>query len=129
MHRYFARRSLHRRIVALTAACAIALSTLIAGSGVAHAAADLPAQPDTEICHGAGSQQTAPDPGKTDSTACIGSCCVGCLMLMTALPPPPARIIGMLQSAGRLLQPPSIVVLAAGPDTTSHRSRAPPLPA
>jgi len=131
VHHYFATQSFRRRVIALATALAIALSGLIAGFGTAHAAANLAAQPDAVICHGAGAEQSAPapSPDDTNSTTCIGSCCIGCLMLTAALPAPPVRIIGALQSAGRLLQPPAIIALAARPDTTSHRSRAPPLPA
>ena len=62
MRKYFARRPLRRRIVALAAAYAIALASLIASFGAASAAADAAATPGGIICHAsiAGDESPAP---------------------------------------------------------------------
>jgi len=123
-------RPLRQRIVALVAAYAIALAGLLAGFGGARAeAAAAAAIPGGVICHTLvpGPQQPASDPG--NGHTCIDDCCVGCLMLMAALPPPPATVVGAPQAVTQRLEPLQTAVLAAGPDTKSHRSRAPPLPA
>ena len=44
-------------------------------------------------------------------------------------PPPPVTAVALPQSVSERTQPPAIAVLAAGPETKSHRSRAPPLTA
>ena len=128
MHHYFAKRSLRRRIIALAAAYAIAVSGLIASFGAAHAAADNAAQSDGVICHGIAGEQSAPlsAPDETKSKICIGSCCVGCLMLVAALPPPPANGAPLVQASRRHIAPPVIAGLAGQRETKSHRSRAPP---
>ncbi len=94
MRKYFARRPLRRRIVALAAAYAIALSSLIASFGAASAAADAAAAPNGIICHTLVAGDEAPASGDTNSKHCIDNCCIGCLMLMAAVPPPPAKITG-----------------------------------
>ena len=63
MRKHFARRPLRRRIVALAAAYAIALSSLIATFASAKAAAEAAAAPDGAIiCHTvvAGSETPSP---------------------------------------------------------------------
>jgi hypothetical protein len=128
VHKYFARQPLRRRIVALAAAYAIALSSLIASFASASAAAEAATAPDVVICHTliAGEQAPSPPFDQTDGRHCAANCCVGCLMLLLALPPPPTKIVGVPQSPVELLAPPAIAVAAAGPETTSHQSRAPP---
>jgi hypothetical protein len=128
VRKYFAKRPLRRRIVALAAAYAIALSGLLASFGLARAAAEAAIAPDAVICHTviAGEQAPSPASDQTDGGHCAANCCVGCLMLLVALPPPPTKVVGVPQSAVELLAPPAIAVVAAGPETTSHQSRAPP---
>jgi hypothetical protein len=117
-----AKQPLRRRIIALLAAYAIALSGLIGGFGAAAAAA----APGTVICH-AGADGL-PSPGSNDGTGkfCAGSCCIGCLMLIAALPPPPTNAAGAPQSPGQRLAPPAHAAFDPAAQTTSHRSRAPP---
>lgn len=124
MRKYFARRPLRRRIVALVAAYAIALSSLIASFGAASAAAA--AAPNGIICHTLVAGDEAPSSGDTNSKHCADNCCIGCLMLMAAVPPPPAKIIGAPLSASQSIAPPQNIVLSGGLETKDHRSRAPP---
>jgi DUF2946 family protein len=125
---YFAKRPLRQRVIALFAAYAIALSSLFASFGLARAAAEAATAPDAVICHTtiAGEQAPSPPSDQTDDRHCAANCCVGCLMLLVALPAPPTKVVGVPQSAVRLLALPAIAVAAAGPETTSHQSRAPP---
>ena len=127
MRKYFARRPLRRRIVALAAAYAIALSSLIASFGAASAAAAA-AAPNGIICHTHVTGDETPASGDTNSNHCVGNCCVGCLMLMAAVPPP-AKIVLAPLSASQSIAPPQNAVLVGGLDTKDHRSRAPPLAA
>jgi hypothetical protein len=126
-HRF--EQPLRRRVIALAAAYAIALSSLLASFGAARAAAEAAAAiPGGVICHALNADEQAPLPasGQTNGGRCADNCCVGCLMLLAALPPPPTKVVGVPQSAGRLLALPAIVVATARPETTSHQSRAPP---
>lgn len=129
MRKYFARRPLRRRIVALAAAYAIALASLIASFGAASAAADAAAAPSGIICHTLVAGDQAPSSGDTNSKHCIDNCCIGCLMLVAAVPPPPAKITSAPLSAGQSIAPPQNIVLIGSPETKDHRSRAPPLAA
>jgi hypothetical protein len=125
VRKYFARRPLRRRIVALAAAYAIALSSLIASFGAASAAAAA-AGPTGIICHTLVAGDEAPASGDTNSKHCIDDCCIGCLMLMAAVPPPPAKIFRAPLSASQSIAPPQNIVLVGGLETKDHRSRAPP---
>jgi hypothetical protein len=131
VRKYFARRPLRRRIVALAAAYAIALSSLIATFASARAAAEAAAAPDgVIICHTVVAGSETPSPAdQTNSKHCVDNCCVGCLMLMVAVPPPPAKITGAPLSAGQSIVPPENIVLVGSLETKDHRSRAPPLAA
>jgi hypothetical protein len=131
VRKVFGERRLGRRIIALVAAYAIALSSLLASFTAARAAGEAAAAPGGVICHTLVIGQQAPSPSgdRTNGKLCVDNCCVGCLMLMAAVPPPPVKVAGAPQSAGKLLQPPPIAVLAVRPETKSHRSRAPPLTA
>jgi hypothetical protein len=128
VRKYFARRPLRRRIVALAAAYAIALSSLIASFGAASAAAAA-AAPNGIICHTLVAGDEAPSSGDTNTKHCIDNCCIGCLMLMAAVPPPPAKITGAPLAASQSIAPPQNIVLVGGLATKDHRSRAPPLAA
>jgi hypothetical protein len=128
VRKYFARRPLRRRIVALAAAYAIALSSLIASFGAASAAAAA-AAPNGVICHTLVAGDEAPSSGDTNTKHCIDNCCIGCLMLVAAVPPPPAKITGAPLSASQSVAPPRTVVLVGALQAKDHRSRAPPLAA
>jgi hypothetical protein len=129
VHKYLGRRPLRRRIVALAAAYAIALSGLIASFGAGRAAAEAAGQPGEILCHSVAAGQPAPSTDQGNGKICVDACCVGCLMLMAALPPPPATAVAVPQSASRTIAPPALSDLAGARDTKSHRSRAPPLAA
>jgi hypothetical protein len=128
VHKYFSKRLLRKRLIALAAAYAIALSGLIANFGGAQMAAAA-AQPGGIICHTDFAGQPAPSPDGSTGKVCIDDCCTGCLMLMAALPPPPVNAIAIPQSAGERIAPRAVAVIVSGPEIKSHRSRAPPLPA
>ena len=127
MRQYFAKRPLRQRIIALTAAYAIALSSLIASFGLARAAADTPAAAGV-ICHTVIVGDEAPSPASDQGTAdhCAANCCIGCLMLLGALPAPPTKMIGAPQSANEPIALPQHVVLVDARHGKDHRSRAPP---
>jgi hypothetical protein len=126
VRKYFARRPLRRRIVALAAAYAIALASLIASSGAASAAAAAAAAPSGIICHTLVAGDEAPVSGDTNNKHCIDNCCIGCLMLMAAVPPPPAKNFRAPLSASQSIAPSQNIVLSGGLETKDHRSRAPP---
>jgi hypothetical protein len=128
VRQFFHERSLRRRAVALVAAYAIALASLLASFTAARAAADINNTLGV-ICHTLDADQTAPAGGQDNGKACAENCCIGCLMLTAALPPPPIKITGAPQTASQPLPPPAIAALADGTFTKSHRSRAPPLTA
>ena len=131
MRKYFARRPLRRRIVALAAAYAIAVSSLIASFASASAAAEAAIAPDgIIICHTVVAGDETPSPAdQTNSKHCVDNCCIGCLMLMAAVPAPPAKIIGAPFSASQSIAPPQNIVLSGSLETKDHRSRAPPVAA
>jgi hypothetical protein len=122
-------RPMWQRVVALTAAYAIALSSLIASFGAARAAAETAAAPNLIICHTVLAGDEAPAPASDQSNHCADNCCVGCVMLLAALPPPSTKAVGAPVSASQPLVLPQTVVLGGGLKTKDHRSRAPPLAA
>jgi hypothetical protein len=115
--------------VALLAAYAIALASLLTSFGTARMAAEAAALPGTPVlCHSeAGS--TAPTQQDDGGIVCADCCCIGCLMLMAALPPPPADAIGVIRASTCISSPLAHARLSGGTPTKSHRSRAPPLAA
>ena len=120
-----AKRPLQRRITALAAAYAIALASLIASFGAARAAVEAISQPDGVICHGSGAERPAPVPDESSGKICVDSCCIGCLTVVAAVPPPvvtPAVPHSLSQRPALLRR----FVLAAGTDFNAHRSRGPP---
>jgi hypothetical protein len=121
----FAKRALRQRVVALAAACAIALSGLMTSLAAAQAAAEAINQPDVVICHGNSAKRQAPVPDESSGKICVASCCVGCLSMAAAVPPPTATAV----AAHSLSQWPALFsrfVLAAGTDFNAHRPRGPP---
>jgi hypothetical protein len=123
----FARGSLRQRIVALAAAYAIVLGGLFASlaGASAEAAAAIGSGPIT--CHSHAGAAPSPAQNDKNGSACIDCCCLGCAMLMAALPAPPIKAIGAPQSAARLPALPALAVLPAASPTRPHQSRAPPL--
>ena len=121
----FARRQLQRRIIAIAAAYAIVLASLISSVGAAQATAEAINQPDSVICHGSGAERPAPVPDESSGKICVDSCCIGCLSIAAEVPPPvvTAAVPHLLSQRLALL---TRFVLAAGTDFNAHRSRGPP---
>jgi hypothetical protein len=126
VHRIFAKQLLQRRIIALATAYVLALSGLIGGFGAARAAAAASAIPGAVTCHSEIGGRQAPSGGERPGTLCVDSCCIGCLMLMAALPPPPDIAAGEPQLSGRKLTLIASVGFARIQNTGSHQSRGPP---
>ena len=128
MRQFFHERSLRRRAIALVAAYTIVLASLLASFTAARATIDTRNSLGV-ICHTLDTGQANPSGGQDNGKACAENCCIGCLMLTAALPPPPVKISGAPQTASEPLLQPAITLLSSGTFTKSHRSRAPPLTA
>jgi len=134
-----AKRTLRRRVIALAAAYAIALSGLIGSVNVARAAAAEAGGGLPPLCHTVAGNALAgdaragteavPSPGENNGAICADCCCAGCLILVAALPPPPAIAIAALAIAGSRMTTPANAGLSAPHQDKAHRSRAPPLTA
>jgi hypothetical protein len=111
---------LGRRIIALATAYALVLGGLIATWAAGSAAALTAAGQLTVICHSDPSGEAAPSQNHDSGHVCVDSCCVGCLLLTAALPPPPVKAIGAPQSAARPLAQRPILIVRAGNSTRSH---------
>jgi hypothetical protein len=120
-----ARRPLSRRVIALTAAYAIALSGLIASFGAAEVAAAALTQSGGVLCHGSGTGQPAKSPDRTTGKVCVDDCCIGCLTMPGGLPPAPAVVARAQSGTDRLATLPSFTLVRTA-DSHYHRSRAPP---
>ena len=130
MHGFFRERLLQKRFIALTAAYALVLAGLFANlAGAQMTASAATAQSDFVLCHSDSANNPAPSRDGGTSKTCLNDCCTGCLMLSAALPQPPATAIALLSSAGEQIAPHAAVFVVSGPELSSHRSRAPPLPA
>ena len=126
MYARFANRPLLRRIVALSAAYAIALASLIASFGAIRSAVADASSLGIVICQPTLLGQSRPgdrDAGRGNS------CCIACTVLLAAVPPPSTVSISLAQSLGQALVLPATVDLPSAPRSKSHRSRAPPLAA
>lgn len=126
MRRRLPEQPLRRRIIALAAAYVIALSGLIGAFGVARTAAAAAAVPGAITCHSEIDSQQEPSGDERHGTLCIDSCCVGCLMLMAALPPPPDIAAGKPQLSGQQLPVLPGADFTRTQETGSHQSRGPP---
>ena len=123
MRKHFDSRPLLKRVVALAAAYAVVLSTLVVSFGAARAALADANSSEVVICQRA--QLGNPAPGGNHGDLC-NSCCDGCLIQLAAVPPPPTASVAVEPSAGELLAPPAIIGFRSDPQTTPHQSRAPP---
>jgi hypothetical protein len=115
---------LSRRVVALAAAYAIALSGLIASFGAAQVAAEALTQPGGVLCHSSGADQPATSPDGNKPKICVDDCCVGCLAMPGTLPPP--TVVARLQSSTERVATLTSFTLVRTADSHYHRSRAPP---
>jgi hypothetical protein len=120
------RQSLSRRMIALAAAYAIALSGLIASFGATQVAAEAIAQPGGILCHGGAWNHPATSPDGTNGKICVDDCCVGCLAMTAALPLPPAVVVAVPQFVNERVGNLTSFTLVGGADWHDHRSRAPP---
>lgn len=125
MHRRINRHSLRRRIIALAAAYAIALSGLIASFGGAYAAANATGNPLATVCHHTPAGEPSPLGDQDNNRACL-DCCIGCLMPMAALPPPPANAAPLLGIVSHRVAPATMTALAGTRAVDIYHSRAPP---
>lgn len=124
LHRRFANRPLLRRLAALGVAYVVALASVIATLGAVRADLADAAPAGIVICH-THPGQSAPGGDHRD---CGNACCIGCLALLAAVPPPPmASAPAPLTSARPLALPAGRTIVPRRP-TKSHRSRGPPLP-
>lgn len=126
MRKHLRQSTLRRRILALVAAYAVVISSLIASFGAAQAAAEAAANPLGIICHHDPAGQPGPLSGEPNSKICIDCCCIGCLMPMAALPLPPAVATPALIAVAYRLAPLALIPLSGPRTAKSHRSRAPP---
>jgi len=121
----FAKRSLQQRIIAVAAAYAIALASLIASFGAAQAAAEAVTQPDTVICHASAAERPAPAPDGSSGRICV-DCCIGCATAAPAAVPPAASVVIIRQVSVTRLEPIAHPALIASAVSSAHRSRGPP---
>jgi hypothetical protein len=119
----FAKRPLQQRIIALAAAYAIALASLIASFGAAQMAAEAAAQPDSFICHSSAAERPASD--ENSSKICV-DCCIGCMTSVPAAIPPAASVVIVRQALFTRLEPLPPRVPIASAASSAHRSRGPP---
>jgi hypothetical protein len=125
VHEIFGSWRWKRRIVALTVAYVLALSGLIASFATARATVAGPAAAGFITCH-TDAGGAPPPAGDTNGKSCADSCCIGCLMLMADLPPPPTASVAIEQTQGYLLPTPVADELPFDPQVRSHQSRGPP---
>ncbi len=120
------RRVWRKRIIALTAAYLVALSGLLASFGAARAAAEGTFDPLGAICHHSATGQSEPLGNHSNGNVCIDCCCVGCLMPLAALPPPPATLAPVPVAIRHHVVPVALLTLSGARSAKSHRARAPP---
>jgi hypothetical protein len=118
----FAKRPLLWRVTALAAAYAIALSSLIASLSAVRAAVTDATSSGIVICQPTLLGQTAPTGIPRD----CDSCCIGCPILLGAVPPAPTMAIAIEQTPGKLLPLVAKRELSSDPQARYHQSRAPP---
>ena len=125
MRKSLAKHQLRRRVIALVAAYAIALSSLLASGVAARAAAELIAQSGGILCHTDVAGQAVPASDE-NNTVCTDYHCIACLTLMAAVSPPQARIIVLGKPSSQVVASLATSVVAGSPSAKSHQSRAPP---
>jgi hypothetical protein len=118
---------MRQRVIALVAAYAIALASLISGLGAARAASQAAADGgNAVICH---SDVVEPGPatGSDDSkgTICFKSC-LGCMTSLATVIPPGVAAAGPPQLAFKRLDLPALSIRVAEAKSKAHRSRGPP---
>ncbi len=126
MRKSLAKHPLRWRVIALVAAYAIALSSLLASGVAARAAAELAAQSGDILCHTDVAGQAAPASDESNNTICADCRCVGCLTLIVGISLPQARIIVVGKLSSQVIALLATSVVAGNPSAKSHQSRAPP---
>jgi hypothetical protein len=112
-------------VIALAAAYAIALSSLIASLSAVRAAVIDATSSGIVICQQTALGRKAPTGMPRDCQ----SCCIGCLVFLAAVPPPPTAAITIERTSSRALPLPAKRELPSDPQVRSHQSRAPPIAA
>jgi hypothetical protein len=126
VRRTFARRPLRQRIVALVAAYAIALASLIASFGAAQATAAAVNGGTGIICHSDVAERApATGPHESNGTLCFKSC-IGCITSLATVIPPTVAAAGPPQLWFKRIDLPARVVRIARAQLNAHRSRGPP---
>jgi hypothetical protein len=115
-----------QRIIAFATAYLVAMSGLLASFGAARAAADGTFDPLAAICHHSPAGQSDPFGGRSNGNVCIDCCCVGCLVPLAALPPPPASLAPLPVAIIHRVVPVALITLSGTRLAKSHRARAPP---
>jgi hypothetical protein len=121
----FSKRPLRQRVVALAAAYAIALSSLMTSMAAAQAAAEAIKPSEGILCHGNAAEQPAPRSDDSNGKVCVELCCVGCLVMAAAIPPQ-TLAVEVPHSLSQRIVTLTRLVLVAGAKFNSHRSRGPP---
>jgi hypothetical protein len=119
----FARRPLRQRVIALVAAYALALASLVAGFGAAQAAAEAVDGAGGVICHSDLAEGPGTGSHESNSAICLKSC-LGCMTSLATVIPPTVAAAGQLSF--KRLDLPARVVPIAGAKFNAHRSRGPP---
>jgi hypothetical protein len=119
----FAKRPLRQRIVALAAAYVIALSGLMASLAGAQAAAEAIHPSEGILCHSSAAGQQGPASDRSDGKICF-DCCIGCLVTAAAVPPQSLAVAPPFSHRIAIL---TRLLLVAGAEFNSYRSRGPPI--
>jgi len=123
---YSGRQDWRRRVIALAAAYVIALTGWVSSLAAARAAAEMVAHPLGILCHGEAAEGPAFPADQDNNRLCVDCCCVGCLMPLAALPPPPAVAVPSPTAVSQRVALLAPIVLSPASKAKSHRSRAPP---
>jgi hypothetical protein len=119
-----AKHQSRRRAIALVAAYAMALSSLLASGVAARAAAELIAQPGGALCHTDVAGQTAPARGD-NNTICTEHC-IACLTLVLGISSPHARLTIAGKPSCQVIGLLATSLVTHRACAKSHQSRAPP---
>jgi hypothetical protein len=112
--------------MALAAAYVIGLTSLVSSLAAARAAAEIVAQPLGILCHGETAERADFPADQHKNGLCVDYCCVGCLMPLAALPPPPTIEVPSPIAISQRVALVAPIVLSRASKAKSHRSRAPP---
>jgi hypothetical protein len=125
MRKSLAKHQLRRRAIALVAAYAMALSSLLASGVAARAAAELVTQSGGALCHTDVAGQAAPASGD-NNTICTDYHCIACLTLVLGISPPHPRLTIAGKPSRQVIGLFATSPVTGRPCAKSHQSRAPP---